>query len=123
MAAGTSTPPMAAGAPFTYGGYVSTPTAQSPGATTLTKVRSPPKYVKHARYLPDVEHVLQDVERFFALEDNRGFIEAVKNHFLERCNVNFPEILSVSTDILARSSHITRPSATPTEHSRTYRNR
>ena len=81
MAAGTSTPPMSAGAPFTYGGYATTPTIHSPGTTTPTKVKTPPKYVKHARFLPDVENVLQDVEHYAAIEDNRGFIEAVKKAF------------------------------------------
>ena len=81
MAAGTSTPPMSAGAPFTYGGYATTPTIHSPGITTPTKVKTPPKYVKHARFLPDVEDVLQDVEHYAAIEDNRGFIDAVKKAF------------------------------------------
>ena len=74
MAAGTSTPP-------TYGGYVNTPTINSPGTTTPTKIKTPPKYVKHARFLPDVENVLQDVEHYAAIEDNRGFIDAVKKAF------------------------------------------
>ena len=59
----------------------------STGAVTLhvaaspMKVKTPPKFVKQARYLADVNDVLADVEHYAALEDNRGFIDAVQKAF------------------------------------------
>ena len=63
------TPPMSLGA------------ATPPISSSTEKVKTPPKHVKHARYLADINDILDDVDHYASMRDNDALIDAVQMSF------------------------------------------
>ena len=66
----------AAATPTRSTGTTTPPISANPG-----KVKTPPREVKHARYLADINDTLDDVDHFASMRDNDGFIDAVQKSF------------------------------------------
>ena len=58
MSTGTTTPPIA--------------------PSTTPKVKTPPKFIKSARYMADINDQFDDVDHHAAMRDNNAFIDAVQ---------------------------------------------